>query len=156
MKIQLQKLISTVYPALSELSTLDVSPRLTLNIVKSKRACQESLKDFDESKVKIIETHCRKNEQGESVKTPAVENGMNIVKYEFETPADEETCKNKIGELLAEEVDVNMFPLPIDEITGINANVKPIIVEALMGTFFIEMEVVKASENGKAKDKVKA
>lgn len=143
--LDLQAKMRFIHPALQEFKKLKVPVSVAYNIIKSIGVVERAIKDYDSTRIAILESLCEKDAKGTSV----VEEG----KYKFSGNNHSEFNK-KWQELLNVEISLEIFPISHKDIVDIK-EINISCYETLMKYGFIQEDIQldEKPTNGKASRK---
>lgn len=134
--------ISSAFASFKRLKT---STKVAYNTVKSVKAVEEAIKDYEKTRISICESLCDKDLKGR----PIIENGN----YKFSEEAKRE-FDLKFEELLNQEITIDIFPIKQEEIEDLkDINIE--CYQTLSEIGFIQIDEIKEHKiksNGNIKE----
>lgn len=145
LKIKNSELFSELMPALAELKSMPISGKIAVSVVHSYRAGNSVVADYEEARVSVLKSNCKKDENGKELtkiinneKGEPILNGDGTVKQEFVFESDEVKTKvaTEIKALLDSEVEFDIYPVSLSDIEKMS-NITGDLLEPLVKHNFI-------------------
>lgn len=113
-KITNNDLIKSFLPALKEISLLRTPTKVAYNVQKTIKNCDELSKLHESARISILESRCLMDSNNNPRIEFYKESGLN--EYVFQTPQIRAEALKSTAELAQQEVEVEIFPITIDDI----------------------------------------
>ncbi len=130
-------LVHAFFPALTHVGNLSIkNVDVITKIVKAKRVAKPFREDYFETRKKILEQDCIRDENDKPV-IESEEGNAERMSYKYDTPELEQEAVSRVNELLGKKVSFEVTPIKLAHlrnIEGVSAN----IIDSLDN--FIEIE----------------
>ena len=134
-KIKNKVLVNNLFRAFNDLSKLPSNPKsgkLKYAIKRSLPSIQEAAENYNKTRTQIFEDRAKVDENG----NPKFDENQN---YLFDSKAVRQTAFDALHKLEEEEVEIEIYPISINDITAVAGEIS-IAQEINLGEFIIEAE----------------